>query len=277
MKNYKKFAFIILVCLFLATSFFVFNQANAHPGRTSSDGCHYCRTNCDYWGVPWNERHCHGGSYTPPVSTPAPTPSTKTDYAKLDTTTVSVIEVVDGDTIKIKFSDNTTNKVRLIGIDTPEIVDPRKPVQCFGKEASAYLKSLINGNTVVLTTDKIGDKIDKYDRLLRYVTLNNENINLKMIKDGYAYAYLNYPFDSGKMKAYKEAENYARENNKGLWSPNTCSGGTEIKSTTTPATIQTTTQDTIQPKNEVKNNKPKSNIFVSIGNTIKNFFKKLFK
>lgn len=33
----------------------------AHPGRTAADGCHYCRTNCDYWGVPWNVRHCHGG------------------------------------------------------------------------------------------------------------------------------------------------------------------------------------------------------------------------
>lgn len=40
---------------------------NAHPGRTASDGCHYCRTNCDSWGVGWDVRHCHGG-YTPPPS-----------------------------------------------------------------------------------------------------------------------------------------------------------------------------------------------------------------
>jgi len=37
-----------------------FQSVNSHPGRTASDGCHYCRTNCSYWGVPWNERHCHG-------------------------------------------------------------------------------------------------------------------------------------------------------------------------------------------------------------------------
>lgn len=53
----------------------------AHPGRTASDGCHYCRTNCDKWGVPWNERHCHGGGtvqgvqesvpvYNPPTNRP---------------------------------------------------------------------------------------------------------------------------------------------------------------------------------------------------------------
>lgn len=47
-------------------------MAFAHPGNTSADGCHYCRTNCDKWGVAWNQRHCHGApaasapTYTPP-------------------------------------------------------------------------------------------------------------------------------------------------------------------------------------------------------------------
>lgn len=58
----------------------------AHPGRTASDGCHYCKTNCDSWGVAWNQRHCHGGGsvqgvqeqqpiYTPPTNTPIPWPT----------------------------------------------------------------------------------------------------------------------------------------------------------------------------------------------------------
>lgn len=46
----------------------------AHPGNTASDGCHYCRTRCDYWGVAWNERHCHGGYTAPVYSTPIATP-----------------------------------------------------------------------------------------------------------------------------------------------------------------------------------------------------------
>ncbi len=46
------------------------NVSFAHPGRTAADGCHYCRTNCDKWGVPWNQRHCHNGYVTPKVSKP---------------------------------------------------------------------------------------------------------------------------------------------------------------------------------------------------------------
>lgn len=48
-------------------------STKAHPGRTSSDGCHYCRTNCDDWGVAWNVRHCHNGSTNPSPTTTTPT------------------------------------------------------------------------------------------------------------------------------------------------------------------------------------------------------------
>jgi hypothetical protein len=51
--------------------FFLPKSVFAHPGRTASDGCHYCRTNCDSWGVSWNQRHCHGG-YVAPVATSQP-------------------------------------------------------------------------------------------------------------------------------------------------------------------------------------------------------------
>lgn len=50
-----------LIAAVVAT-FFLITQVYAHPGRTASDGCHYCRTNCGKWGVPWNERHCHNGN-----------------------------------------------------------------------------------------------------------------------------------------------------------------------------------------------------------------------
>lgn len=51
----------LLLLVFLARPVF------SHPGNTASDGCHYCRTNCDYWGVPWYQRHCHGGDIAPIV------------------------------------------------------------------------------------------------------------------------------------------------------------------------------------------------------------------
>lgn len=57
LKDMSKLVLIIIMLFILSPSI-----SYAHPGRTASDGCHYCRTNCDRWGVPWNERHCHGGS-----------------------------------------------------------------------------------------------------------------------------------------------------------------------------------------------------------------------
>ncbi len=77
---------VFLVILVFLSPFIFSNPVFAHPGRTASDGCHYCRTRCDYWGVPWYERHCHNGGtvqgvqesapvYNPPTSTPIPLPT----------------------------------------------------------------------------------------------------------------------------------------------------------------------------------------------------------
>ena len=59
-----------LLLLFAFVFLFDVSPIEAHPGKTAADGCHYCRTNCDKWGVPWNERHCHGGGSAPVQSTP---------------------------------------------------------------------------------------------------------------------------------------------------------------------------------------------------------------
>jgi len=66
----------ILSIFFIFSLILLPKNTFAHPGNTASDGCHYCRTNCDRWGVPWNERHCHGGTVVEtaqPISTPIPT------------------------------------------------------------------------------------------------------------------------------------------------------------------------------------------------------------
>lgn len=57
----------LFLALFICVIFFSsdIDSVFAHPGNTAADGCHYCRTNCDKWGVPWNERHCHGGAVAP--------------------------------------------------------------------------------------------------------------------------------------------------------------------------------------------------------------------
>lgn len=134
-----------------------------------------------------------------------------------------VTRVVDGDTLEIML-DGTLQKVRLVGIDTPESVDPRRPVQCFGKEATEHIKTLVEGKSVRLEIDPEGDTVDTYGRLLRYVFIGDESesINARMIRDGYAYAYTKYPFS--ERVSYLKIQTEARAAARGLWSSTTCAG-----------------------------------------------------
>lgn len=128
---------------------------------------------------------------------------------------VLVTKVVDGDTIVV--DDKYT--VRLIGIDTPETVDPRRPVGCFGKEASNETKSLLSDKVVILQKDL--SETDKYKRLLRYIFLPLENgqilfINDYLVRKGFAQV-LTYPPDIKYNEQFRQAEKEARENKRGLW------------------------------------------------------------
>jgi micrococcal nuclease len=116
-----------------------------------------------------------------------------------------VIRVIDGDTFEIE----TGEKVRLIGINAPEISD------IFGVESKEYLTKLIEGKDVDLQSDNLSSKTDRYNRLLRYVILNGEDINYKLILDGYAFAYLKYKFE--KSMVYKDAQLIALSNEIGMW------------------------------------------------------------
>lgn len=133
---------------------------------------------------------------------------------------VSVVKVVDGDTISVLLN-GKKETVRFIGIDTPEVVDPRKLVQCFGNEASEKTKQLLTGKSIVLQDDPSQGDRDKYSRLLRYVFLDGININKLLIKDGYAHEYtyrLPYVYQS----EFKAAEVDAREHKRGLWADGVC-------------------------------------------------------
>ena len=102
----------------------------------------------------------------------------------------TLLKVVDGDTIDINYNGRQT-PVRLIGMNTPETVDPNTPVQCYGPEASARAKAIFSGvSTVQLASDPTQGDRDKYNRLLRYVWLPNGTLfDLEMITEGYAYEY----------------------------------------------------------------------------------------
>jgi micrococcal nuclease len=161
----------------------------------------------------------------------SPSPSSMVSIASDDTistdstqtSSYKVVKVVDGDTMDVNV-DGKVERLRLIGIDTPETVDPRKPVQCFGKAASDKAKELLTGQSVTLEADPTQGERDKYKRLLRYVFLpDGTSYNLYMISEGYAHEYT-YDKPYKDQAEYKQAEIDARNNNRGLWSPDTCNG-----------------------------------------------------
>lgn len=121
-----------------------------------------------------------------------------------------VIRVVDGDTIEL----STGERVRYIGINTPETVDPRRGVQCFGHQASYRNKTLVEGQIVRLEAD-ITDK-DAYDRLLRYVYVGDDFINLQLVREGYATVYT-FPPNVRYVNQLVVAQKEAREAKRGLW------------------------------------------------------------
>jgi micrococcal nuclease len=138
--------------------------------------------------------------------------------------TSKVLRIHDGDTIEVLTPECGVRTVRLIGVDTPETVDPRRPVQCFGKEASDFAKANLINQEVILETDPSGDEIDKYGRLLAFVFLQNgTNFNQLIIEKGYAYEYT-YKNSYKYQKGFKKAEADAKLNQRGLWSSDTCSG-----------------------------------------------------
>ena len=129
---------------------------------------------------------------------------------------VKVKKVIDGDTIELENG----QKVRYIGIDTPELHHPKKKLECYGKEARDKNKELVEGKLIRLEKDV--SETDRYWRLLRYVfvpsiaSLSGEFINEILVREGYAYA-ATFPPDVTFSEYFINLENLARENKRGLW------------------------------------------------------------
>ena len=121
---------------------------------------------------------------------------------------------MDGDTIEVMI-EGKTDRVRYLGIDAPETVDPRKPAQCFGIEASKKNKELVAGKIVRLEKDST--ERDTYNRLLRYLWLDDALINEALVAEGFARA-ATYPPDVKYEERFAWAERAAREEKRGLWS-----------------------------------------------------------
>lgn len=123
---------------------------------------------------------------------------------------VLVIRVIDGDTVEIQGGD----RVRYLGIDTPEIVHPSEPVEYFGKEATEKNHELVEGKRVTLERD-VEDR-DEYGRLLRYVWRDGIMVNAELVRLGYAYSY-SLPPNVKYQELFLQLEKEAREQRLGLW------------------------------------------------------------
>jgi micrococcal nuclease len=122
----------------------------------------------------------------------------------------TITRVVDGDTIHVEG----IGSVRLIGVDTPESVDPRKPVEFFAKESSEFTRRMAVGKVARLEFDF--QRKDKYNRTLAYVYLPDGTfLNAEIVKQGYGHAYTQYPFKY--LDQFRGYEREARELGRGLW------------------------------------------------------------
>lgn len=144
---------------------------------------------------------------TAPVTTPAKRRAAATVYA--------VLRVVDGDTVHVAYHGNTT--VRIIGINTPETVDPNEPVECGGPAASREAHKLLDGQRVRLVFDRTQGRLDKYGRTLAYIDVPGVgDYGYFMIRHGYAFEYT-YDTAYHRRSRYLSGQSYARAHQLGVW------------------------------------------------------------
>jgi micrococcal nuclease len=151
---------------------------------------------------------------TPPPATPGPIAPGPAAAAPPGRESARVVRVVDGDTIDVELGAATV-RLRYIGIDTPETVDPRRPVGCFGAEAAARNRALVEGRQVELEKDV--SETDSFGRLLRYVYVDGAMVNEVLVREGYAQV-ATYPPDVKYVDRFLAAQKEAQEAHRGLWS-----------------------------------------------------------
>lgn len=128
--------------------------------------------------------------------------------------TVRVLRAVDGDTILVRTASGDSERVRYIGVDTPESVKPNSPVECFGKQAAKFNGALVRGREARLVPDR--EPRDRYGRTLAFVYVGDVFVNAELLKNGYARTIEIEP-NTSKAEYFAGLERVAIRTNKGLW------------------------------------------------------------
>lgn len=144
----------------------------------------------------------------------SPAPSDQPSAAPATEREATVLRVVDGDTILVRGANGRSERVRYIGVDTPESVKPDSPVECFGKEASDRNKQLVEGRKVRLVPDREAE--DRFGRSLAFVYVGDTFVNARLISDGYARTIEIEP-NTSKAEYFADLERVAIRTRKGLW------------------------------------------------------------
>lgn len=155
------------------------------------------------------------------MGSPSPLPAPSSEASTTVRQSATFLRVIDGDTIEVSVA-GKKEKVRIIGVNTPETVDPRRDAECFGQEASNYAKLFFSeGANVQLQADMTQSDRDKYQRLLRYVFLDDVDYGKSALEFGYANEYT-YGVPYVYREEYRVAERQARDNKRGLWADEAC-------------------------------------------------------
>ncbi len=132
-----------------------------------------------------------------------------------DPAVVQVVRVIDGDTIQVCCIARKREKVRYIGINTPETKHPTKGVEYYGKEAAKANRKLVEDKTVILTFDV--EQRDRYGRLLAYVFLEDGTfLNAWLVEHGFAQV-MTVPPNVKHQELFLKLQREARDEGRGLW------------------------------------------------------------
>lgn len=134
-----------------------------------------------------------------------------------------VERVIDGDTLLLTGG----RRVRLLGIDTPELTTPDRPAEPLGTDAARFTRDLVEGRDVRLEFDR--ERFDAYRRVLAYVWLDQRFVNAEIVRAGYSRAELRFPLRTDRKRLLEEAEREARMAGRGLWSGTSSSAGPAVR------------------------------------------------